>query len=473
VLPSVTILEGDALERLRELPSESIQMCVTSPPYWGLRDYGIAPSTWGGDPACDHDFALSSLPTEKGKGNWAQGTNGRGELQPGGVDAKREPLRAVAERGFCTRCGAWRGCLGLEPTPELFVKHQVMIFEEVRRVLKPDGTLWCNMGDSYAGSGQGFHDKNSVPNKGHRASQGVKMGSRHGESGHTSGKAPPAGLKTKDLCGMPWRLAFALQAAGWYLRCDIIWHKPNPMPESVTDRPTKAHEYIFLMSKSQRYYYNQDAILEPAGKTNGNMKAVGRSHAASMFPGSATRDENRRGLPDLYNGSDFTKGKKATVHQNIGQGERHGKMIQLDESGQHHGQNARRQEAGSFSNDKSQRTGRKMAVPGSGIKTNSSFDEAVCLRVEARNKRTVWTVPTHSFKEAHFATFPPDLIKPCILAGSRAGDMVIDPFGGSGTTGMVAIELGRNATLIELNPEYAAMARRRCLITPGLNLETK
>jgi DNA modification methylase len=385
--------------------------------------------------------------------------------------------------------------MGLEDTPDRFVKGMVAVFEEVRRVIKPDGTCWVNMGDSYAGSGQDFFDKNPVPNRGNRASQGVKMASKHGENGHRSGKTPPPGLKPKDLCGMPWRLAFALQDAGWYLRCDIIWHKPNPMPESVTDRPTKAHEYIFLMSKSQRYYYNQDAILEPVspntharlsqnvesqirserahagGKTNGNMKAVGRSHAASMFPGSATRDENRRGLPDSYNGSDFTKGKKATVHQNIGQGERPGKMIQLDESGQHHGQNARRQEAGSFSNDKSQRTGRKMAVPGSGIKNNSSFDEAVCLRVEARNKRTVWTVPTHSFKEAHFATFPPALIKPCILAGSRAGDMVLDPFGGSGTTGLVAIELGRSATLIELNPEYAAMARRRCMVTPGLNLE--
>jgi DNA modification methylase len=462
VLPFVTILEGDALERLRELPSESIQMCVTSPPYWGLRDYGIAPSTWGGDPACDHDFALSSLPTEKGKGNWAQGTNGRGELQPGGVDAKREPLRAVAERGFCTRCGAWRGCLGLEPTPELFVKHQVMIFEEVRRVLKPDGTLWCNMGDSYAGSGQGFHDKNPVPNKGHRAWQG----SRHRESGHTSGKVPPAGLKPKDLCGMPWRLAFALQAADWYLRCDIIWHKPNPMPESVNDRPTKAHEYIFLMSKSQTYFYDSEAIREPAScntharrsRAEMDHKSVPDDKKNGIRPykvpdgWDTTKGQGGHGTihktgrakgPACYNGSDFRKGKKAQIHDNIGQTER--------------------------------KEHRKLAKQGpeNRVKNNDSFEEAMCGMVDTRNKRSVWSVPSQPFKEAHFATFPPDLIKPCILAGSRAGDMVIDPFGGSGTTGMVAIELGRNATLIELNPEYAAMARRRCLITPGLNLETK
>jgi len=236
------------------------------------------------------------------------------------------------------------------------------------------------------------------------------------------------GLKEKDLCGIPWMLAFALREDGWYLRQDIIWSKPNPMPESVTDRCTKAHEYIFLLSKSERYYYNQEAILEPVspntharlaqdveaqigserahagGKTNGNMKAVGRQPQPS------------------WNGSDFSSQRKREIHPNIG---------------------------------------RKMAEPGSGIKNNDSFNDACCLRVEERNRRSVWTVTTQPFPEAHFATFPEDLIKPCILAGCPQGGTVLDPFGGSGTTGKVAKDLHCKAILVELSADYIEIAKRR------------
>jgi DNA modification methylase len=258
-----TILYGHVLDRLKQLPDESVQCVVTSPPYWGLRDYGIPAQVWGGELGCEHNFALDALPTETGKGNWAQGTNGRGELQPGGVDVKREPLRATAKVGFCIHCGAWQGCLGLEPTPELFIQHTVQVFREARRVLRKDGTLWLNIGDSYAisppGCGKDGVSRSStlhgVVSEAYRdtlrSSVGQKMNTVVGV------------LKPKDLVGIPWMLAFALRADGWWLRQDIIWSKPNPMPESVTDRCTKAHEYLFLLTKSATYYCDMEAIKEP------------------------------------------------------------------------------------------------------------------------------------------------------------------------------------------------------------------
>lgn len=273
----VTILQGDCRNVLKTLPDGSVNCCVTSPPYYGLRDYGVD------------------------------------------------------------------GQIGLEQTPDAYVAELVAVFAQVKRVLRDDGTLWLNLGDGYAS----FRDGTSV--------------------------------KHKDLIGIPWMVAFALRADGWYLRQDIIWHKPNPMPESVTDRCTKAHEYVFLMSKSATYHCDMEAIKDPVApstvdrlsqdvesqagsdrvpfKTNGNMKAVGNS--------------------------------------------------------------------------------------------------------ETRNKRSVWTVNTKPYKGSHFATFPPSLIRPMIIAGCPIGGTVIDPFGGSGTTGQVSEEEGRNAVLIELNPEYIKLQEQR------------
>lgn len=280
--------------------------------------------------------------------------------------------------------------LGLENTPQEYVEKMIEVFREVRRVLKDDGTLWLNLGDSYSrapekgGSGPGAKNESKW---GYGSAQSAKTGSSDGKVGRSDRpgtRAKSKDLKPKDLVGIPWRVAFALQADGWYLRQDIIWHKPNPMPESVTDRCTKAHEYIFLMSKQARYYYDADAI---------NEKAVAGC-----------------------NGSTFTEGKTALNgdRKGLGMGPR---------------------------ND-------------------------ACTR----NKRSVWTVPSSPYSEAHFATFPPDLIKPCILAGSKHGDIVLDPFGGSGTTGQVAISLGRKSVLIELNPEYCELIKRRTDTTPGLAL---
>ena len=253
---------------------------------------------WGGDPTCDHQWSLKRVATEVG--NWAQGTNGRGEIQPGGVDAKREPIRGEVQTGFCMNCDAWLGSFGLEPTPELYVEHAVCIFRGIRQTLRDDGTLWLNIGDSYAGSwgNQGRKEDRGTQ----RPINGVMMqpvhDDRYPSNGSKTGSIPEgSNLKPKDLVGIPWMLAFALRADGWYLRQDIVWAKPNPMPESVTDRCTKSHEYLFLLSKSPRYYFDSDAIKEPCassslarwnqdienqegshrvpGKTNGTMKAVG------------------------------------------------------------------------------------------------------------------------------------------------------------------------------------------------------
>ncbi len=243
------LIRADA--RALPLRDACVQCVVTSPPYWGLRDYGLAPRIWGGQESCDHrwgDTISVNATNHTGKAQWNHTRNGRDEEQP--IEKRVSWLRTVVDQGnVCGLCGAWRGDLGLEPTPELYVEHLVGVFREVWRVLQDDGTLWLNLGDSYAGS----------------ASQGGPSEKRQSNKGswHDHQRLVPIGLKPKDLVGIPWRVAFALQAAGWYLRSDIIWHKPNPMPESVTDRPTKSHEYLFLLSKSERYVYDAAAIAEP------------------------------------------------------------------------------------------------------------------------------------------------------------------------------------------------------------------
>lgn len=316
----VVIYQGDARMILAELSDESVNCCVTSPPYWGLRDYGV------------------------------------------------------------------EGQIGLEQTPEQYIVEMVGVFCEVKRVLRADGTLWLNIGDSYCASGGNTRGASSDGEVG-RAWNGAN--SKSGE-----------GLKQKDLVGIPWMLAFALRADGWYLRSDIIWSKPNPMPESVTDRPTKAHEYIFLLSKSERYFYDASAIAE------------------AVSPASLKRWDQEI---DSQIGSDRVPGKTNGNMRAVG-----GPRV--------HGNIAGRSDGGAACNKPDQFT---------------------------RNKRTVWEVATQPFPEAHFATFPEELIKPCILAGCPAGGTVLDPFIGSGTTGLVARENHCRAIGIELNAEYIEIAKRR------------
>lgn len=305
------IFQGDCMAGLRLMPDQSVNTCVTSPPYFGLRDYGHA------------------------------------------------------------------GQIGLEETPDAFVARLVEVFREVRRVLRDDGTLWLNLGDSYASSPRG----NKPGDISTSSLTNPKRQDAVGRGRVDMSKA--SGLAHKQLIGIPWRVAFALQADGWYLRQDIIWHKPNPMPESVKDRCTKAHEYIFLLSKSDRYYFDADAIREP--------------HARLWDP--------------LKNG---------------------GSLCGTD--------------------------GRDKAVIGGHGRAKRAPSAPNPL---GRNRRSVWTVTTKPYAGAHFATFPPDLIEPCVLAGAPPGGVVFDPFMGSGTTAAVAAKHGRLGMGCELNPEYVELIRQR------------
>ena len=328
---------------MRKMPDQSVHCCVTSPPYFGLRDYGVD------------------------------------------------------------------GQLGLEATPEEFVEALVVVMREVKRVLRDDGTLWLNLGDSYSRSptkgGSGPGGKNIAYSDTYTTAQVARVGSSDGKVGR--GDRPgnrSGGLPDKQLLGIPWRVAFALQADGWYLRQDIIWQKPNPMPESVTDRCTKSHEYVFLLSKSPRYYFDHVAIKEPAKEWHGQAATFDRGSnavASHVIPGQSAAQHRPR--PSA--------------------------------------------EKGSF-NGKTE----VMAATG-----QNAFRAVVPLR----NRRSVWNIATRSYKGAHFATFPPALIEPCILAGCPVGGVVLDPFGGSGTTAGVALAHGREAVICELNAEYADMMPAR------------
>jgi len=336
---SIRLIIGDCRQRLAELPDESVHCVVTSPPYFGLRDYGVA------------------------------------------------------------------GQIGLEPTPAEFVAVMVEVFREVRRVLRKDGTLWLNLGDSYNSHDPGGYREGEFLNPGGRQSE-ASRGARNKAGNHVEG------LKRKDLLGIPWRVAFALQADGWYLRQDIIWSKPNPMPESVTDRCTKAHEYLFLLSKSARYHYDAEAISEP----------LTQSSIDRLSQPTLEQQEGSWRVPGKTNGAMKAKRRKP-------QG--------WNTSPNYHNADPRyapREEA---------------------------EDYVAPVESDRRNKRSVWTVATQPFKEAHFATFPPDLIEPCIKAGCPKGGTVLDPFGGAGTTGLVADRLQRDAILIELNPDYCTLATNR------------
>lgn len=321
------VLLGDAAEQLRTLPSESVHTCVTSPPYYNLRDYGAA------------------------------------------------------------------GQIGMEETPEEYITKLVDVFREVRRVLRPDGTLWVNIGDSYAtrsGPQPPANTKNA--------------------HGHTR-KEPPDGYKCKDMMGIPWLLAFALRADGWYLRQDIIWNKSNCMPESVRDRCTKSHEYIFLLSKSERYYFDAAAISEPIAESS-----------AKRYRQNIEAQKGSDRHPEK------TNGPMKSVLPRFG-----------------------REKYGNNTAPETRTKSGKVYVP-----------------TMRRNKRDVWTVSTNGFRCAHFAVFPEKLIEPCILAGCPEGGTVLDPFTGSGTTGVVTKRLGRNFVGCEINPDYAKMAAGRIAAEPEM-----
>ena len=462
---TVQILVGDCRQTMAGLPAGFFHTCVSSPPYFGLRDYQTPPLSW---PAISYS-----------------------------------PLAGLPE---CVHIPAMECSLGLEPTLEAFIGHMVLVYREVRRVLRDDGTIWVNMGDSYAGARRGGsvgQDSSTLAGKQtdhsrearyqHQAfTEEQKDASLAGLRAMTPSRRRDdepiprsdlriAGLKPKDMMGQPWRLAFALQADGWWLRSDVIWFKLNPMPESAKDRPTKAHEYFFLLSKSERYYYDADAIKEPASEDTHARYARNRSkdHKWSgddPMPGQRQQtiakgfEHMRKPVAGWATG----QGDHSTLGHNQPDDERDGrKLLKVYPGtgvGFGHGYDANpkprvRSAAASEFPGAAQRDPqsrrRKGAEHGSGIKSNDNFDTATVNVVEDRNKRSVWPLSTEAFPGAHFATFPTRLIEPCILAGCPPGGNVLDPFGGSGTTGVVADRHQRNATLCELNPEYAKLATAR------------
>lgn len=369
--PRDTIIHGDALSTLKGLESESVHCIVTSPPYFGLRDY------------------------------------------------KTE------------------GQIGMEPTPAAYIETMVEVFREARRVLHKAGTLWLNLGDTYSTSAKGG-EKSRPGDKNHTSRGTVGLDIRHPRYGD--------GIKPKDLIGIPWRLAFALQADGWYLRQDIIWSKPNPMPESVRDRCTKSHEYIFLLTKSETYFFDNEAIAEPVAETS--LERIGQNIEAQ---------EGSHRVPGKTNGP-----MKAVIKKPQG----------WATSPNYHGTDPREtRKPPRFGGNKAEgygvrtKSGKEwnptQGGGGNGFKGHKGSlmaDGTIHLK---RNKRSVWNVTTKPFKDAHFATFPPDLIEPCIKAGTPSWGTVLDPFMGAGTTGLVAKKLGRHWLGIEINEEYIRMAEKR------------
>lgn len=385
---------GDCRDLMRRMVADGVkvQTCVSSPPYWQLRNYGVS------------------------------------------------------------------GQIGLEPSIAEYVDTIVEVFRCVRDVLADDGVIWVNMGDGYASAGgAGWQGKN-----------GQRAGRRHTQ--HTLHKAFPiadAAIKSKDLIGMPWMIAFALRQDGWFLRQDVIWEKPNPMPESVRDRCTKSHEYMFLLSKKETYYWDFAAMQEPASEGTherlnqnlanqiGSMRANGGTRSdrpMKAVAGWATGEQSHSSM-DHAMPSDQRKRKLA--------GNKSHKHVTAYEAGDE----MQRTKAGLVDYAQRQR-----AAEGN-VKNNDSFDDAMAVMPMTRNKRDVWTVASEPFSGAHFATFPTALIIPCILAGSRLGDTVLDPFMGSGTTAQVATNLGRNFIGCELNEKYVRLQRRRDM-TIGLPLES-
>ncbi len=435
-----TVICGDARSVLLTIPDGVIQACITSPPYWGLRDFGLDPTILDGDSECQHQWEKEAtrIAFQNNLGN--NSTLDRSGIVRGS---------SVKISGFCHKCGAWMGCLGLEPTPELYIEHLVQIFREVKRVLRDDGTLWLNIADSYFGGGN---------SRGNNSPISAIQASNKGATGQCQEHAKNIGkhpiLKPKDMCLIPFRLAIALQRDGWWVRSTIIWHKPNCMPSSVKDRTTNDFEYVFLMSKNRKYYYDQEAIREPY------------TEPLNRWGGDSIKEETAK----------------------------HSKYLEI--------QNV-------------------------GVSSAMRADRKIRPNEDGKNKRSVWTIPTTAFPGAHFATFPPKLIEPMILAGSsdkvcpycgsawkriveRSGgsigkgwtdhrndfeqgisaskcnyenykvrtvgleascdcsdndgseqSIILDPFGGSGTTGAVAKRLNRHYLIMEPNASYCKLADKR------------
>jgi DNA modification methylase len=427
----------DVLAGLRLLPDQSVHMVATSPPYWGLRDYGLPSSVWGGDATCTHSWkkqkSYKDSPTRTG----AEGV--------GFDDADKTRAQRWTEHATCKKCGAWQGCLGLEPTPELFVSHLVEVFHEIRRVLRDDGTLWLNLGDSYASTNAG--NRNGVTGT---LNSSEKRDSTHRGKAGNQHRPLPTGLKTKDLVGIPWMTAFALRTAGWYLRSDILWAKANCMPEAVTDRPTKSHEYVFLLTKSPQYFYDQDAIREPHvddwyDRANtwreGNAKQQ-QQDEASYHPYKEAKPfsnppnvlgRNKRTVwnvnPKPYKGAHFAVWPEELVKPMILAG-----------------------------------TSEKGCCPTCGAPWERVVERQTYrdLTGERPMNKTQCNVVRAGWRNGGPKTATLGWQPACNCnAVDPLPCVVLDPFSGSGTTGKVSLSLGRNYIGIDLSEKYLELAQIR------------
>ena len=497
------------LDELRKMEPESVHCVVTSPPYYGLRNYGLPPQVWGGEPSCEHQWVDQQWYVNGGGSTGAAG----GAFSAEGESNARRIKDGRWRKASTCKCGAWLGSLGLEPSLDMYITHMVEVFREAWRVLRNDGTMWLNLGDAYANDG--------------------KWG---GETGGKQAYLPDAdrmrngrqklrtGLKPKDLIGMPWRIALALQADGWWLRSDIVWSKPNPMPESVKDRPTRAHEYLFLLTKSERYYYDHVAIREPMAESSLvriSQPSFWEQNGGPKDYGTSGVNPSRSGRRALEN---LARRTPAGWNVNHDESDLRGRYPQRRDPG--------RAEELAVVDAKFKQAKRR----GHSRSHDGHLDEGTKADQQASgaNRRDVWHIATQPFPGAHFATFPVALVEPCILAGTSArgaclecgvpwrrivadsdsahsddsdygsdngrrvaqarnagrshgGDrdnpfaqpetlgweptcghdskpvapVVLDPFAGSGTVGVVALRHGRDFLGIEMNPEYVEMAERR------------
>lgn len=410
---------GNALEELAKLPARSVRVCVTSPPYWGLRDYGVEPSLWGGNDDCDHQFVDNGRPPTKlgAQGN-TQGTYGQF------VDTRKDYATTgrpdAAE--ICEICGAWRGCLGLEAQFARYIENLRLIFREVKRVLRDDGTFWLNIGDSYAGSGRGAGTVKFNPIQSHsRGTHGVKA------------SVPQHGIPSKNLMLIPERTAIALQTDGWILRQRIIWRKLNSMPESVKDRPSRSHEHIWLFSKSNKtlLWRHRDGrwTHDPPIADYRYRDQYGKEHIQHPHSNEFVKINLWKGFHYFYEADAVKTMPKASSI----------KQFQKRYDGE-----------------------AQKEYEDNGVQNPSDVKRRIIDGgIKPVNLRDVWEFPTASYRGNHFAVFPIDIPERCILLGSQPGDTILDPFCGTGTTGVAAIKNNRNFIGIEINSEHGEIANEQ------------